>query len=353
MLNTPPVGSSSKSSPFYQNSNVIGVPVGRYFTWAEKKRVFFVILRRMNREKWIVGGLAVLFGLSVVVSALKGSPSSGGFNGAVNGANKDGIAVVDLFGTIELNSQGFLQPGSVASVVEALRQTETDKRVKGVVLRINSPGGHVGSGQELYQALMRYRMDTKKPIVVSVTDYGASAAYWIAMGADHIVANPGALVGSMGVIAQIPDLTRIQQKYGIGMRTYKSGQFKDMNNPWRGVSQREKIIMQRMLDNIHRQFVDVVVMRRKLSAEQATVLADGRVYTGEQAISVGLIDSLGGLDEALRVCGKMAGLQGKPHVIRHFQGGFMQFFDVFRQQLSMGIQEAIQASLSASTWSVR
>ncbi|MDA1354592.1 MAG: signal peptide peptidase SppA, partial [bacterium] len=282
----------------------------------------------MNRENWIVGGLVSLFALSIVVSAWRGPNTITGFNS--KGPAKNGIAVVDLYGTIEVSPQGMWQPGSVESVIEALRQTEKDKRVKGVVLRVNSPGGHVGSGQELFHAIMQYRMDSKKPVVVSVTDYGASAAYWVAMGADHIVANPGSLVGSMGVIAQMPDLTRIQQKYGVGMRTYKAGQFKDMNSPWRGVSEREKIIMQRMLDNIHRQFIDVVVSRRKISPEQAELLADGRVYTGEQAISLGLIDSLGGLSDAVNICGKMAGLGSKPHVIRHYQGGFMQFFDSFR-----------------------
>ena len=169
-------------------------------------------------------------------------------------------------------------------------------------------------------------------MVVSIVDYGASGGYWVALAADYIFALPGSMVGSMGVILQAPDLSRVKQKYGVGMDTYKAGVMKDMLNPWRKSSEREKIIINRMLSNVHRQFVDTLIIRRKIEPEKAKQLADGRIYTGEQAKKLNLVDALGGLSDAIAYAGKQGGIQGKPRVIYKEQSDFKSIFKRMQSQ---------------------
>ena len=291
----------------------------------------------MLREKLIMGGVIGLFLLSIGINMAtdKKSEMRASSRGGYLSASKSGIAVIDLIGPIQLSSSALVLPGSPDHVMDVLSEYEKSKWVKGIVLRVNSPGGTVGSSQEVYNAILKYRERTKKPVVVSVIDYSASGAYWISLAANKIVANTGSLVGSMGVITQTPDLTKIKEKYGVGMRTFKSVEMKDILNPWRPTTKRERIIVNRMLDNIHKQFVETLIKRRNLDKKVAETLADGRLYTGEQALSLGLIDQVGGFEEAILTAGKLAGIKGRPHLIYQKPSGFQQLFGSIKGAISL------------------
>lgn len=271
------------------------------------------------RENWIVLGLLGLFLLSVVLGGVKR-------NSDISLNLKPGVAVVDLVGMIEMSDAG-LFPGGIDSVGDALEDLADVGMVKAVVLRVNSPGGHVGSSQELYDQVLRFQSETGKPVVVSIVDYGASGAYWVSLGAAKIVAHPGSLVGSMGVIAQTLDLTRVPDKYGVGVETFKAGRMKDMLNPWRKTGAAERNLMQGMLDDLHTQFIEVLKERRGFDELRARELADGRVFTGRQAKDLGLVDALGGLDLAVKLAGEAAGISGNPRVIRGSKRGVQRMFE--------------------------
>jgi len=290
-------------------------------------------IKMFKKESVIITCLVLLFGLSVLVGTIRRPQSAGpGMPSTVSLSRQPGVAVVPLYGTIEVSSGEWWVATGIDSVIHALNAIETEKAVKAVVIRVNSPGGHVGSSQELFQEIIAFKKKSKKPVVISIVDYGASGAYWVALAGDSIFANPGSMVGSMGVITQTMDFSEVKEKYGVGMRTYKSAALKDMLNPWRAPTKQENAVIAALLKNIHRQFVDVVMTRRKMSRKKAERLADGRIYTGEQALKEGLIDNLGGLEAAIRHAGKLAGIKGRPRIIRKYRGGLRQIFQNLRGQ---------------------
>ncbi len=291
----------------------------------------------MLKEKIVMGVVIGLFlmSLGINVSTDK-KPSLGNQTGGrYLTSSKDGIAIIDLNGPIQLSSRALVLPGSPDHVIELLKSYETVSQVKGIVLRVNSPGGSVGSSQEVFNAIQLYKKQTGNPVVVSVIDYAASGAYWISLAGTKIVANTGSLVGSMGVITQTPDLTKVKEKYGVGMRTFKSVEMKDILNPWRATTKRERIIVNRMLDNLHKQFVLTIVKSRGLEKKVADTLADGRLYTGEQALKLGLVDQLGGFEESVNLAGSLAGLKGRPHLIYQKPSGFQQLFGSIKSSLNI------------------
>ncbi|RAP34970.1 signal peptide peptidase SppA [Candidatus Marinamargulisbacteria bacterium SCGC AG-439-L15] len=288
------------------------------------------------KEYIVVGGLVLLFLLAIVGNRQDAKKSGSMIQaGSVLSPKLPAVAVVPLYGMIETSPSEFFDAYGVTGVMETLREYEANKQVKAIILRINSPGGHVGTSQELYHYIVNFKKRSKKPVVVSIVDYGASGAYWIALAGDKVFANPGSLVGSMGVITQTMDLTKVKEKYGVGVNTYKSGAMKDILNPWRSANIQEKKIVQNMLGNLHNQFVKVVIKERKLKKKTVHKLADGRAYTGEQALRLGLVDQLGGLEDAIAEAGKLAGIKGRPEVFYQRQSGFQQIFSSFKGQLKI------------------
>ena len=182
--------------------------------------------------------------------------------------------------------------------------------VRAVVLRVDSPGGGVAPSQEIYDAVLRVR--EKKPVVASLGGVAASGGYYVASGCDVIVANPGTLTGSIGVILQTGNVSELLKKVGIQGVIVKAGKFKDIGSPLREMSEEEKRLLDDLLQNVHTQFIAAISRGRKLPVEQVRQLADGRIYSGEQAHDLKLVDQLGGLRDAVQLAAERAGISGEP-----------------------------------------
>ncbi len=222
------------------------------------------------------------------------------------------VAVISLNGPIQFESSGFFLGGSVItpeSVRTELERARSDVSVKAIVLQVDSPGGSVAASQEIVNQLEL----VKKPIVVSMSDLAASGGYYISAGADKIVALPGTLTGSIGVISEMPNLKGLFNKLGIDMQVFIAGKHKDMYAGLRELTPEEEVIMQNMTDQLYNQFVQVVAKGRGLSEDNVRELATGQLYTGIQAKELGLVDELGGLQTAIDLAASLAGIS-KPEV---------------------------------------
>jgi protease-4 len=215
------------------------------------------------------------------------------------------VAIVELEGIIL----------EVDDIVRELKAHRDNPTVRAVVLRINSPGGVVAPTQELHDAVMRLRQ-AGKPVVASLGSVAASGGYYVAVACDQIYANPGTLTGSIGVIMQLANLEQLMKKVGVDYVVVKAGQFKDIGNVARAMTADERRVMQALLDDVHGQFISAVAEGRKLSREEVMRFADGRVFSGEQAKALAMIDALGGLESAVLAAAKLAGIPTPPSVIQ-------------------------------------
>jgi protease IV len=194
-------------------------------------------------------------------------------------------------------------------VREELQKAEKDHKVRALIVRINSPGGTVTASDIVYRELQQFRRTTGMPIVAVMMDLAASGGYYIALAADTILAHPTTVTGSIGTIMVSLNAEGLMQKIGVAPQTIKSGERKDMGSPFRTLTAEERAIFQSVIDDLHRQFVAKVVERRRLSAETARGLADGRIYTADQALGHGLVDRIGYMSDALEVARRAAGLE--------------------------------------------
>ncbi|NQV51527.1 MAG: signal peptide peptidase SppA [Candidatus Marinimicrobia bacterium] len=208
------------------------------------------------------------------------------------------IAVLPLEGEINSSRQW----------ISTLNKFAENKRVAGILIPINSPGGQVAPSQEIYHAIRRVRDTGDKPIFVSMASVAASGGYYAALGADSIFANAGTLTGSIGVIMQFPIYSDLMEKIGVGMRTVKSQAFKDAGSPFREMNPAEKAYFQELIDDVYAQFTEVVSKERGLDEINMLSLANGRVFTGRQAQKSGLIDVVGTFEDARQVLCGVAGL---------------------------------------------
>lgn len=220
----------------------------------------------------------------------------------------------DAVGIIELNDV-ITQSDDI---VRQLRKYQKNRSIKAIVLRINSPGGSVAPSQEMYDEVRKTR-DAGKPVVVSMGSVAASGGYYISLGASKIVANPGTITGSIGVISQFMNVAPLMQKLGIEHRTIKSGKMKDAGSPFREMSEEEALYWQTTINNVYEQFVTAVAKERRLTVDRVHELADGRVYTGEQAYSLGLVDSLGTYQTAISLAGTLGKIQGEPRIQKEYK----------------------------------
>lgn len=202
---------------------------------------------------------------------------------------------------------------SSETVVEELKGHVKDRSVKAIVIRIDSPGGGVVPSQEIYDEVKK--AVAKKPVIVSMGAIAASGGYYIASPASRIIANPGTITGSIGVITTVPNIEELMQKIGIRIDVIKSGEYKDITSVFRGVEREERKILQGVMNNVHKQFIKAVSESRGIALEEVVKIADGRIWTGEQAVQVGLVDELGSLEHAIRVAAEIAGIEGEPEVV--------------------------------------
>lgn len=197
--------------------------------------------------------------------------------------------------------------------IDELKGYVKDSSIKAIVLRVDSPGGAVAPSQEIYEEVRKAVV--KKKIVVSMGSVAASGGYYIAAPASRIIANPGTLTGSIGVIMEIPNLEGLMNKIGVKTEVIKSGRHKDIASVFRGIGKEEREILQNVLDNVHEQFITAVAEGRRMLRDDIQKIADGRVFTGEQALKAGLVDELGNLEDAIKVAASLAGIKGEPVVV--------------------------------------
>ncbi len=199
------------------------------------------------------------------------------------------------------------------AIVDEIRGYVKDRSIKAIVLRINSGGGGVAPSQEIFSEVKRAA--AVKHVVVSMGSVAASGAYYIASPATRIIANPGTITGSIGVIMEIPNLKEFLDKLGIKTEVVKSGKHKDMASVFRGIGKEEREILQGLMNDVHEQFISDVAESRKLPVENIRKIADARVFSGKQAIDIGLVDELGDLQHAIKVAATLAGIEGEPEVV--------------------------------------
>jgi len=214
--------------------------------------------------------------------------------------------------------------------LESLSAIRKDDSIKALVLRINSPGGAVGPSQEIYREVKLLR--EKMPVIASIGTVGASGGYYVACAAQKIIANPGTITGSIGVIAQFVNYEQLIKWAKVDVKVIKSGEFKDVGSPFREMTEAEKVYMQKLIDNVHSQFKNAVSEGRGIDLKEVDKIADGRVFTGEQARNLKLVDDLGTLGDAIRLAGTMSGIGEEPNVV-YYPKSKGRFLDLLTSKL--------------------
>jgi protease IV len=235
-----------------------------------------------------------------------------------------------------------------ADIIEQIDEFAQDDGIRAVVLRINSPGGGVVASQEIYQSVRE--LTKKKKVVASMGAVAASGGYLIATASDRIVANPGTITGSISAVMQFADIQELMKKVGVRSSVVKSGKFKDMGSPVREMTAEEKQIIQAIVDDIYDQFTQTISENRKVPLGSILALADGRIFSGRQALAVKLVDELGGLQDAVSLAGRLAGMEGKPAVVyatKKKSGLWKYLIESTASALSGKIQDSIGESRGA------
>ena len=252
---------------------------------AEKKRPILTVL--------VILGVAVLFlgTVGTLISLFAGPSSRFSF--------REKIGVIPIEGAIT-DSQ---------AIVSQLAEFKKDRQIRAIILRVNSPGGGVAPSQEIYREVRKTIMSKK--VIVSMGSLAASGGYYVASAADKIVANPGTLTGSIGVIMEFVQVEELLKKVGIGMEVLKTGEFKDTGSPFRKMSERERELIGSLLLDIRKQFVEAVARGRKLQVEKVEEIADGRILSGARSKELGLVDQLGNFEDAVDLAKRLAGISGE------------------------------------------
>ncbi|MBX3344583.1 MAG: signal peptide peptidase SppA [Nitrospira sp.] len=220
-------------------------------------------------------------------------------------SGQDRVALIRVEGVI-LDAQ---------ATISELKHYSENPLVKAIVLRIDSPGGGVVPSQEIHDAVKRVKNKSNKAVIASMGTVAASGGYYIAAATDRIIANPGTLTGSIGVIMEMANFEGLMKKVGVEGVVIKSGRFKDVGSPIRKMSEEERKLLQSVMDDVHHQFIQAVADGRSLEVSEVEPLADGRIYTGRQAKEARLVDELGDLDDAIHIAADIAGMEGEPKVV--------------------------------------
>jgi len=271
-------------------------------------------------------GIAVIF-LGIVMSVVSGffgSSSGLGFS------NK--IGVINISGEITDSD----------AILQQLIEFNKNKHIKAIILRINSPGGGVGASQEIYREV-RKTTQTKK-VIVSMGDTAASGGYYIAAAGDKIVANPGTITGSIGVIMEFMRIDELSKKIGITMEVIKSGEFKDTGSSFRELTEREKNLMNGVVMNIQEQFIKAVAEGRKLPVEKVREIADGRVFSGETAMGLGLVDQLGNFQDAVSLAAGLSGIKGDADLV-YSEEKNLKLWDIIFSSASKAVLKAVSDNI--------
>ncbi len=257
--------------------------------------------------KWfliILGILAIIAaGFILLFISILGESSES--TETVTTGSGDKIAVIDLKGVIS----------SSEDVNRQLKKYRENHSIKAILLHIDSPGGGVVASQEMYEEVRKTR-EGGMPVVVSMGSLAASGGYYVACGGSRLVANRGTLTASIGVISEFLQLHDALTKLGVDVKTIKSGRLKDAGSPTRKMSDEDERYFQSLMDDVHRQFIAVVERERKMSHDAVVAVADGRVFTGEQAVTMGLVDTLGTFEDAVKIAASLGGVRGEPAIVK-------------------------------------
>ena len=253
---------------------------------------------------WIIGGGGVFVFFILCLLALAFLFSKGGGAGLSFSSNQ--IAVLDLEGTI-VDSRDF---------VDQLKDYGNRPNVRSVVIRINSPGGGVAASQEIYQAIKKFRADSEKNVIVSMASVAASGGYYVACAADKIFANQGSVTGSIGVITEWYNYGELLQWAKLKNIVIKSGPYKDAGSSTRPLTDEERTYIQSLIDSMYNQFVSAVSDSRNMEEADVRKLADGRVFTGQEAFENGLVDEIGTYEDAVAEAAHLGGIEGEPRILR-------------------------------------
>ena len=238
---------------------------------------------------------ATLILLALIISfGMRGSDLAG-----LEMSRGEKVGVVEIVGVIA-NSRGIL---------EQLKRFREDEDIKAIVIRVDSPGGVVGPSQEIYREVVR--TCTTKKVIASMGAVAASGGYYVIAGADGIVANPGTITGSIGVIMEYTNFRELFHKIGLSPVVIKSGRFKDTGSPVRDMTPEDEQLLKDFVDQLHQQFVSAIAEGRRIELEKVQELADGRIYTGQDAKEIGLVDRIGNLEDAIEWAGRLAGIEGE------------------------------------------
>jgi protease-4 len=275
---------------------------------------------------------AVFFVLLFLAYSLTGNKSSAKLS--VVGQSK--VALVKLEGVL-LSSE---------HIVEELNGYADDSSIKAIVIRIDSPGGGVVPSQEIYNAVKHARQEGKK-VVASMGSVAASGGYYVAAAADLIVANPGTMTGSIGVKMEFANIEKLLEKIGVKGMVVKSGEYKDVGSPFREMTDKERLLLQGVIDDVQTQFVLAVAEGRKLPEAEVRAIADGRIFIGQQALALKLVDQLGDLEHSIQAAAGLAGIKGKPFVVKREKK--MPFFDYLKEESAAWIAEAVSQGISSGS----
>ncbi len=274
-----------------------------------KRRLMFAVLALHALA------LAAAVVLLVRVPASNGKKEDGQ-KGLLSLSDRETVGWVPIHGPIYNSDGGRVWEKGAEQWARRIRAMAETKGVKAIVLDINSPGGSVGAVQELHSQILRVRKEKKIPIVALFEDVAASGGYYIAAACDKIVAHPGTLTGSIGVIFSVSNLEGLFSKIGYKAEPIKSGKHKDIGSPARAMTPEERALLQALIDDAYGQFVSAIVTGRAMPEEKVRPLADGRIFSGNQALAAGLVDELGDSQNALELAGRLGGIKGKPKVRR-------------------------------------
>lgn len=255
----------------------------------------------MKKRPFIIALLVLCIIFAVFVGMMKFPSLLSSGTSSFSLGNK--VGVVELRGAITDSK----------NAIEQLVVFAKDDSIKAIVLRVDSPGGGVGPSQEIYSEVAR--ITQAKPIIVSMGSVAASGGYYVAAPANKIYANPGTITGSIGVIMEFTNVLDLMDKIGLKKRVVKSGTHKDIGSSVREMTAEEQALLQGLIDDVHSQFVAAVSEGRNLAEEDVRQLADGRIFTGKQALQLGLIDELGGLRAAISEAARQGGIIGEPNIV--------------------------------------
>ncbi len=313
-----------------------------------------------HTPSWWAKGLVILFlvaslcGLFLTVKTLpyteEQTDSQEEMALAMARSNKPGVAWIKIYGVIsqDENSNPFSRPSGASAIAKKIREAGKDKNVKAIVLDINSPGGTVASVQNIYSEILKAKENKK--VVALFRDVAASGGFYIAMAADKIVAEPGTITGSVGVIMQTSNLEGLFEKIGVKMVPITSGKYKDIGSAYRPMTAEEKALLQDMVNDTYTQFFEAVKKGRPNVQESDLVeYTDGRIFTGQRAFNLGFVDQLGGEETALKLAGELAGIKD-PKIIGSRTGDFRDF--IFSFGSSMEGRNVAKQLQSLSTPSV-